>query len=115
MAFIYLASPYTDADPWIRNHRYIEARAITGRLLKAGFHVYSPIVHCHELALRQDLPHDFDFWQAYNFAMLDSASGFGIIKMEGWDKSKGVRAETHQAAIADLTFYEIVNNMLVRQ
>ena len=93
MAFIYLASPYTDKSDLIMHNRYLQVAEITAQLLNRGIHVYSPIVHCHELAKRFSLPRDFDFWQRYNEAMLEMASALHILQLEGWNNSKGVRKE----------------------
>ncbi|MCP5014648.1 MAG: DUF1937 family protein, partial [Ketobacter sp.] len=47
---IYLAQPYTDPNPDVREHRFNLGERYTAELLQNGQWVYSPIVHCHELA-----------------------------------------------------------------
>lgn len=98
MSFIYLASPYTHADPAVMQQRHDAAMAFTAEQLANRVWVYSPIVHCHEMALRHTLPFDFDFWQEYNFALLSKASHLWILALDGWDQSKGVTAEVDLAA-----------------
>jgi len=71
------------------NQRYIEAMRATTYLLKKGIWVFSPIVHCHPM----DLPRDYEFWQAYNKAMLSEADGLYVLIIEGWEKSRGVTDE----------------------
>lgn len=93
MSFIYLASPYTDDDPEVVLSRYEATRAFTANALEEGFHVYSPIVHCHELAHYHSLPKDFEFWKSYNLAMLTAASHLWVLALEGWQESKGVQME----------------------
>ncbi len=93
MSYVYLASPYSHQDPFIREDRYLRASQATAHLLKQGIAVYSPIVHCHELAKIADLPKDFTFWQNYNMAMLSRADKFMILRIEGYDTSVGVAAE----------------------
>src|SRR6516225_6948685 len=68
--FAYLASPYSHPLTEVVNKRYDAALHATAYLLKHHVWVYSPIVHCHELAFTFDLPLNFDFWTDYNFAML---------------------------------------------
>lgn len=99
MSLVYLASPYTagNADPFERECRYIEAMRACAMLLRKGQHVYSPIVHCHELAKIADLPRDGKFWQAYNFALLRRCHEVVVLTLPGWAVSEGVTAEVFEA------------------
>jgi len=93
MAFIYLASPYTDPSPLVRQARYQQVAEVTAQILTQSLAIYSPIVHCHELAKRYALPKDFTFWSRYNYAMLIESSGLFVLELEGWKNSKGVQGE----------------------
>lgn len=94
---IYLASPYSHPDPLIMRTRFMLAEQCTASLLMQRQFVYSPIVHCHELAQKFKLPTDFEYWKAYNFDMLRRADVFGILKINGWAESKGLTAEHKMA------------------
>lgn len=107
MAFIYLASPYSDKSRTVRHGRYLQVAETTAELLRQGLHVYSPIVHCHELAERHNLPKDFAFWEKYNFAMLEQASALHILELEGWEQSKGVRGEIQFAVKTGITIQRL--------
>jgi len=63
------------------------------QLLKEEIWIYSPIVHCHEMAERHKLPKDFAFWEKYNRAMLETADGLYILQLDGWELSKGLQSE----------------------
>lgn len=93
MAYIYLGSPYTDKSKLVQHTRYLQVSKVVADMLCHNIHVYSPIVHCHELAKRFRLPGDFDFWQEYNYAMLEQASHFHLLELEGWNDSKGLQSE----------------------
>ncbi len=93
MSFIYLASPYSDKLRSVRFGRYALAAQCTANLYKKGITVFSPIVHCHSLAIRHDLPTDSGFWQEHNREMLEAARALWILGAEGWDTSKGVLYE----------------------
>ena len=93
MSYIYIASPYTHKDPNVVEQRYLKVMEATAHFLNQGIHVYSPVVHCHELAHRHNLPKDFEFWQDYNFAMLVSAHELWVIMIDGWKESVGVQSE----------------------
>jgi hypothetical protein len=94
---LYLASPYSHPDPLIMKTRFLLAEQVTATLLASRRHVYSPIVHCHELATKYALPTDFAFWRGYNFDMLRHCEGFIILAIDGWKESVGVTAEAARA------------------
>lgn len=97
MSFIYIASPYSSPFPEVRQERYEAVRDYTADLLINRLWCYSPIVHCHELALSRGLPTDAQFWNEYNYAMISKAEGLFVFMLEGWQKSKGVLAEAEMA------------------
>ena len=98
MTYEYLASPYTHDDPAIRELRYRLAREHTAKLLTARIPVYSPIVHCHDLAKCHALPHDAEFWKWYNLAMMQSSTKLRVLTIEGWNVSQGVTWEMDQSS-----------------
>ena len=71
-------------------------RELTG-WLKQGVHIYSPIVHCHELAKIADMPRDAGFWERYNFTMLAAAEQLWVLMIAGWLESKGIAGEITEA------------------
>ena len=93
MAYIYLGSPYSDKSKLVQHTRYLQVSKVVADMLCSGIHVYSPIVHCHELAKRFRLPGDFNFWCEYNYAMLERAAAFHLLELEGWNDSRGLKAE----------------------
>lgn len=94
---VYLASPYSHKDPFVREWRYLRTMRELGRLLRRGLIVYSPIVHCHELAKIADLPRDAKFWERYNFRMIDAASQLLVLMLPGWEESVGIADEVKHA------------------
>lgn len=94
---IYLASPYTHPDPWVMEERYLRAMRVLTQLLAAGKWTYSPIVHCHELAKIGALPKDAKFWEAYDFAMIAKCDKLLILRIDGWETSRGVAGEKAEA------------------
>lgn len=93
MEYKYLASPYTDSDPMVREQRFLAAAACLRHLLACKIWTYSPIVHCHELAKLWGMPHDAAFWQEYDAAMIRGSSGIFVLMLPGWAKSTGVKGE----------------------
>lgn len=85
----YLAGPYSDNIPV----RYMEHMTAAAILMKSGVVVYSPIVHCHEVAKRFVMPTDADFWESYNATMMRHSIGVILLKLSGWENSNGVKKE----------------------
>lgn len=98
MSFHYLASPYTSQEAAFMQRRFEAVEQMTARLLKDSIWVYSPIVHCHELANKFNLPRNFEYWESYNSALLAKASQLLVLDIEGWDESRGVCKEIELAS-----------------
>ena len=110
MSYIYLASPYSDPDKAIMEERAEQAGRCTAYMLRTGQFVYSPIVHCHELAKKFELPSDIEYWRRYNKAMLRSAYELCVLKLVGWDVSVGVLFEMGLADDLEITTRFIILN-----
>lgn len=112
---LYLASPYSSELPHVREERYQQALKCTAALLVKHNWVYSPIVHCHELAKLYALPTSFEFWKRYNFAMLRRCETFGILKIDGWDESVGLSEEFKLARTLSMPtyFYNVAGQVII--
>lgn len=95
---IYVASPYTHPEKSVMKKRYKEVMKFTAHLLKRGLHAYSPIVHCHSMAVKFNLPRDASFWESYNFHMISLAESMAVLCAEGWEESVGIKGELKEAA-----------------
>lgn len=107
MSFGYIASPYSHPDAAVRHDRYLMVLRYCANALKDHHWVYSPIVHCHEMALLHKLPTDARFWERYNFAMLDACKALEILMLPGWVESKGVRGEMLYAQAYGIPIHHI--------
>lgn len=90
---IYLASPYSDPSPVVRENRYDLALDATAYLMRQGIVVFSPIVHCYEIQQRYKLPGDHNFWLTYDEGILRRCFAMWILCIEGWRESKGIASE----------------------
>ena len=95
---IYLATPYSHEDSTIRHLRFLTAARIAGRFMAKGEHVFCPITHTHPIAIECELPKTFDYWREYDEWFLSRCDKVVVVKMHGWDQSKGVQAEIEMAA-----------------
>ena len=89
---IYLASPYT-APSWIdRLGRYHQACKAAAQLMEHGHVVFSPIAHSHGIAQFM-VANDHDFWMSQDLPFLRQAEKMIVLKLPGWEDSRGVAAE----------------------
>jgi hypothetical protein len=59
--------------------------------------VFSPIAHCHPLAMAGGLPGDWEFWKRYCLATLTPCRQLWVLKLPGWEDSKGIAGEVQEA------------------
>jgi len=97
MSFIYIASPYTSSDPVEVIQRYEAVLKFAAEQVNKGLVVYSPIVHCHPMAVQYELPKDFKFWEEFDKAMIDACTEVWVLTLHGWSASKGVAMEIQHA------------------
>jgi hypothetical protein len=90
---IYLATPYTDPDPEVREKRFQVVNKIAATLMANGNHIFSPISHCHPIALAGDLPKEWEYWEKYCRLILRFCTKLMVVCQEGWQKSVGVQNE----------------------
>lgn len=88
-------------DTVTRQHRYEYAMKRTAMMLKNKENVYSPIVHCHEMSVKYQLPKDYSFWKSQDRHMIDKCDEVVVLKMNGvsggWRESVGITDEINYA------------------
>jgi len=94
---IYLACPYDHPDRAIRVQRYDKVTRVAARYMEEGKHVFSPITHCHPLAEIATLPKDWTFWADYDYQIMKACHSLHVLRLPGWQASKGVQAEIRLA------------------
>jgi len=93
----YLASPYSDPDPQVKEYRYLRVMECTARLIDQNIMTFSPILYSHEMSKLYKLPTDAAWWWDFNRTMLDKCGHLIILKTQGYDKSVGVAQEKEHA------------------
>ncbi|QWY83598.1 TIR domain-containing protein [Rhizobium phage RHph_X2_26] len=93
--FTYVATPYSK---WFKTFGLEKAARcaaeLTGELISSGLRCYSPIAHCHFVAMSNYLdPLDWKLWMAQCAPMMEAANGAVILMLPGWQESSGVTAE----------------------
>ena len=92
----YICSPYSHPSPAIRQASYEAACQATANLLRQGRAAVSPIVHSYFL-VQYGLPTDFDFWSGVDLELLRRCDDVLVLMLDGWKKSRGVKAEVAEA------------------
>lgn len=100
---IFVSSPYTFMGKdnvmkqKVEKERYDAVLKFTAQQMKLGKLIFSPIVHCHEAAVRHGLPTDFKYWKTYCNTMIDRSQEMYVLRLPGWADSAGVQAEIAHA------------------
>lgn len=96
---IYLAAPYSHPIPAVRELRYAQINDFAARLMLMGRVVFSPISMSHEIAryMPDTFVMDHDFWMAVDLPILDRAERLVVLMLDGWQQSRGVKAEVGRA------------------
>jgi uncharacterized protein DUF1937 len=90
---IYLASPYTHADKEVMQDRFERVCKVASRLMRSGLIVFSPISHTHPIAVAGELPRDWEYWKRFDDEFIRAAEKVVVVKMDGYEISRGVQAE----------------------
>ena len=90
---IYLGSPYSHPEPRVRQRRFELVCAVAAAMMRVGHLVFSPIAHTHPIAEAGDLPKGWDFWKRYDEVMLAASARLVVLKLPGWEESKGIAGE----------------------
>ncbi len=102
----YLGTPYSDPDPAIRNFRERAVTQMVFDLLKKNILVYSPITHNAPID-RLGIFGDYQTWLDFDHGMLSRCNKLLVLKLSGWEKSKGLAAEIEFAKKTGLPIEEI--------
>jgi len=90
---IYLASPYTHKHTAIRQLRFKQVAKFASKLIQEKHLVFSPITHSHPICIAADLPIDFEYWSELDNSFIEWCSVLVVLKLEGWENSKGIAEE----------------------
>lgn len=98
MKTVYLASPYTHANPAVMELRVKQAAAAAAKLMTEGYIIFSPVVHSHYVAKFGNLDAvDLEFWMKQDMPLLATMQELFVLELSGWQGSKGVQREIRLA------------------
>ena len=102
-SLIYLASPYSHPSEETRIERFRSVCATAAKLMAKGYKIFSPIAHTHPIAEAGQLPTGWDYWDSYDRAILSCCKEIWVLRLKGWEFSKGIGAELDIAKELGLT------------
>ena len=94
---IYLATPYSDPDPLVRQARFEVVTRVAAVLMSRGEMIISPISHSHPIAIRGSLPVSWKYWEAFDNKLLSICDKMIVLMQANWAASVGVKAEIELA------------------
>ena len=97
MKIVYLCVPYSHEDESVRDYRANMADKMAAHLMEKGNIVFSPISHSHRIAPNLGNSNETDFWLKQDLPFLAIADEVVVLKLDGWDKSKGIKIELEHA------------------
>jgi len=102
----YLCAPYNHSDPVVRKNRYDLITETAAKLIEEGTFVFSPITHNVPIRDVGNMT-CWDDWCHYDLTMLSLCKQLIVLKIPGWEESKGVQAELAFAMEKDIPIIEM--------
>lgn len=99
---IYLASPHSHPDAAVREDRYQQVCKVAAKFFEEGHYVYCPIAHTHSIAQYMGDAMQWEAWRDYDTHMLSLCEMLMVVKLDGWEASRGVAAEIALAHQMDM-------------
>ena len=109
MSFVYLASPYSHPSEEVRESRFAIACSVAAELMLSGYTVFCPIAHSHPISkeMTKGAAIDFAFWMKQDLPILSKAQKLFLLKLPGWENSKGMQKEISFAKENNIPIVEI--------
>jgi hypothetical protein len=96
MTVVYLACPYSDPDPNIKQQRHQVANQVAAELLSQGIFVFSPLTYSVPLS-QAGCHKGWVNWKDFDFEMISRCDRLLVLKLPGWELSRGVAEEIAHA------------------
>lgn len=114
---MYLASPYTALDAELKRRRVRQTMEALASLHAQNIVAYSPIVHWYEVVKEFALPDDHLPWIVQCEGMMRLCGSIGILRLDGWRESRGVKHEIDFSMRNGLSIFafDLVGSMCVHQ
>ena len=95
---VYLSFSYNDASDEVKAYRFKTASSYAASLMRDGIYVLCGISHNVPL-MHEGLPKDWPHWFDYDRVLIERCNKVIVPKIDGWDRSDGVRKEIEIAFV----------------
>jgi nucleoside 2-deoxyribosyltransferase len=102
----YLAAPYSHQDPATKEWRLEAVAKTCSHLFQQGTWVFSPLTHNMTID-SYGINGNWQQWGDYDIEMLSRCDKLLILKLPGWEDSKGVATEIAHAKKIGLPIEEL--------
>lgn len=117
MKLIYLASPFSHKDKNIEESRFKDITLIAALLEKKyGYAMFLPITQSYAMVkMVPSLGGEFKSWEKIDLFMVGKSDELWVVKLEGWENSKGVKAEIKHAnkIVIPIKYIHYNNNEII--
>jgi hypothetical protein len=102
---VYLTAPYSartkdgTPDEIVMHQRYLLANFIAGKLIDAGYIVFSPLSHSVPIADTMDNHLDAEIWIGQDIHFIDWCNELLVLKLPGYLESSGIKKEIAAAKV----------------
>ncbi|MEN0134238.1 MAG: DUF1937 family protein [Rhodococcus sp. (in: high G+C Gram-positive bacteria)] len=96
MRKIFLACPYSHADPAVTHERFLAGNEVAGYIVESGHAVFSQVSMSHPVNLTfagKDNAAIGRMWGPVDRVFMDAMEELIILDLPGWDQSSGIRRE----------------------
>ena len=96
MRKIFLACPYSHADPAVTHERFLASNEVAGYNVESGHAVFSQVSMSHPVNLTftgKDTTAIGTMWGPVDRVFMDAMEELIILDLPGWDQSSGIRRE----------------------
>ena len=94
---VYLAAPYSDKDPDVKEQRIANFCLVDAKLSLEGYYTVSPMLKSLLFRYTSKVPSTWEFWQGYGEEIIKACNKMFVIMLDGWEESEGVQGEIELA------------------
>jgi hypothetical protein len=103
---IYLSAPYSHPEESVREERLYLVNVVVREMLTQGLLVYSPLTHNIPIK-KMGFRGGFEAWKKLDLAMLERCNTLTVLKIPGWEISRGVQEEITHAKSLNMPIEEM--------
>lgn len=104
---LYLACPYTHADPGVEHARVDLCDRVAAELSIRGIVTFSPLSHSVRIHEASGGSVPYAFWIRHGLAMLEKCGGMAVLDIPGARESKGVAEERSYAVASGIPVWDV--------